>query len=343
METKQPLLSICIPTYNRANVLKDNLASLIQTPGFDNRVEVVISDNCSTDETCTIGTDYANNYPNIKYFRNETNVGGCKNILLSLERGSGVFLKLVNDYSFFQKDGLLFLLNLIDEYKKEKPVFYYHYEYGNKKPYIKITNDINDIVLTERCKLGWLSCFGYWKEDFLAIPNREQKFETLFPQIDWFFRSYKNNKKILYCQKKILLRKDITEKYKLNKEGYNYIKVHGVNYVNLLKEYISENILDEKVIEPVKRSLIYPIAYMIVMIKLARQNFYSYKIDDAWSIIKQEFGHYPWFPRTLFTSLIRATIVVSIQRFLNITRLDKFIDIEACYCKCSNLLLKIKS
>jgi abequosyltransferase len=49
----QPTLSICIPTYNRAGLLKDLLECLsVQlTTDISEKVEVVISDNCSTDRT----------------------------------------------------------------------------------------------------------------------------------------------------------------------------------------------------------------------------------------------------------------------------------------------------
>ena len=53
---KQPLLSVCIPTYNRSTFLQEALMNLL-----DNQktcefcVEILISDNCSTDETESVG------------------------------------------------------------------------------------------------------------------------------------------------------------------------------------------------------------------------------------------------------------------------------------------------
>lgn len=338
METKQPLLSICIPTYNRANVLKDNLDSLVRTEGFSDEVEVIISDNCSTDETKQIGKFFSEKYSNIKFFRNDCNVGAEQNVLFALERGTGLFLKLINDYSFFYKDGLSFLLKKIKDNIADRPNFYFHYEYGSRKPDTIIITDINEIVIKEGSKLGWLSNFGFWREDFLALDDKTYKIESKFPQIVWLFRLYKNNKKILYCQKKLLLRKDITEKYKLIKENYNYIKVHGENYINLLKDYASDGILDENVIETVKRTLIYPFTYMILLIKIAHHNPYSYKVDDAKMILESEFATYRWYKKELIKSTIRASIVILIQRFLHVSRLDQILDLERIYLFCKNIL-----
>lgn len=52
MENKRPLLSICIPTYNRAEILDKTLFLLFSNPDFNvDEIEVVVSDNCSTDHT----------------------------------------------------------------------------------------------------------------------------------------------------------------------------------------------------------------------------------------------------------------------------------------------------
>ena len=45
------LLSLCIPTYNRVETLMVMLDHVICDPDFDEEVEIVISDNCSTDDT----------------------------------------------------------------------------------------------------------------------------------------------------------------------------------------------------------------------------------------------------------------------------------------------------
>ena len=49
MKDINPYLSICIPTYNRSEVLKESLMQLLKYEGDD--IEVVISDNCSPDNT----------------------------------------------------------------------------------------------------------------------------------------------------------------------------------------------------------------------------------------------------------------------------------------------------
>ena len=74
MENKKPLLSICIPTFNRGDLLNDILSKYVDNPQFDNDVEIVISDNASTDSTEDICRRYVEKYSNIRYFKNEENI-----------------------------------------------------------------------------------------------------------------------------------------------------------------------------------------------------------------------------------------------------------------------------
>ena len=68
-------ISIIIPTYNREKYLKNLIDSLIaQTIGFDN-LEVILVDDCSTDNSKSIIKNYASKYNNIKPIFLEKNTG----------------------------------------------------------------------------------------------------------------------------------------------------------------------------------------------------------------------------------------------------------------------------
>lgn len=81
-----PLLSICIPTFNRATFLKEGLDSLQNSWVSD--VEIVISDNASSDGTIAMLEDYAHQLP-LRWRRNKTNLGFDRNLVavVSMARG----------------------------------------------------------------------------------------------------------------------------------------------------------------------------------------------------------------------------------------------------------------
>ena len=76
-----PVLSVAIPTYNRAETLRRQLGSLLgQIVGCQEDVEVVVSDNASSDGTASVVAEMREHSPGIRYVRNEANLGANRNI-----------------------------------------------------------------------------------------------------------------------------------------------------------------------------------------------------------------------------------------------------------------------
>jgi glycosyltransferase involved in cell wall biosynthesis len=92
-----PLVSVGIPTYNRAHFLRESLATaLAQT--YPN-VEVVVSDNASPDDTPRVVEEVGNG--RLRYHRNGSNIGSAANFLKALELASGEY------FAWLQDDDLL--------------------------------------------------------------------------------------------------------------------------------------------------------------------------------------------------------------------------------------------
>lgn len=104
------LLSICIPTYNRKDCLIQCLESIVNKQDLS-EIEIVISDNASSDGTNEIMKEYLIKYPNIIYFRNDENIGFDKNVLKVISLASGKYCLFIgDDDAFFDQS----LTNTID-------------------------------------------------------------------------------------------------------------------------------------------------------------------------------------------------------------------------------------
>ncbi len=77
-----PLISIAIPTYNRASILAETLSALATHPELmGDDVELVISDNASTDTTAEVVRDFtARTGKAVRFSRNDRNLGIDGNI-----------------------------------------------------------------------------------------------------------------------------------------------------------------------------------------------------------------------------------------------------------------------
>ncbi|MBN3033568.1 MAG: glycosyltransferase family 2 protein [Candidatus Saganbacteria bacterium] len=203
----QPLLSICIPTYNRAQLLKMAVESVLaQIDGtIGDGVEIIVSDNASTDESALIVERLKQGSgATIKYFVNEKNVGSERNFLLAVERASGRYVWMLGSDDMLAPGALKVIMQ---EIKKSEPV---------------------DIYFCE-------------KKDFYRTPDRPMRFRRIMKYleakvfdfkerqtIDEYFR--RNKRLIAYCnfisniifKRKAWLRIEQKEKY----VGTQYIHVY---------------------------------------------------------------------------------------------------------------------
>ncbi|MEM9932490.1 MAG: glycosyltransferase family 2 protein [Bacteroidota bacterium] len=102
-----PLVSIGIPTYKGA----ENIASAIESvlaQHYD-QVEILISDNCSPDDTEAVCRALADKYPQIRYVRQETNLGAIPNFNYVLHHAKGKYFMWLSDDDKLEK-------NILDSY-----------------------------------------------------------------------------------------------------------------------------------------------------------------------------------------------------------------------------------
>ena len=106
--TNPPFFSIVIPTYNRAKFLKTTLLIILKQTFQD--FELIISNNCSTDETVEVVQSFKDK--RIRYFENKKNIGAEMNMKKVLTYARGKYLFTVGD------DDFILYKDTFDEIKK---------------------------------------------------------------------------------------------------------------------------------------------------------------------------------------------------------------------------------
>jgi glycosyltransferase involved in cell wall biosynthesis len=106
------LVSVCVPTYNRAAILTQTLDTLLAQdyPNF----ELVVADNASTDETEAVCRGYAARDPRIRYHRNETNLGLIGNFNRVIELARGEYMVIAGDDDLYESHFLSRLVPVLD-------------------------------------------------------------------------------------------------------------------------------------------------------------------------------------------------------------------------------------
>jgi abequosyltransferase len=97
LSSEQPLLSFAVPTYNRAKHLDQLLGVLLKQIDGENRVELIVSDNGSSDNTLAVVESYMQRGLDIRYIRNQDNLGADFNILQCYEQAAGRYVWVFGD------------------------------------------------------------------------------------------------------------------------------------------------------------------------------------------------------------------------------------------------------
>ncbi len=109
-----PLLSISIPTYNRVQCLERLLTILHEQSANDPRVELIVSDNASTDGASAVVEDFLRRGMKLRYIRNQVNVGGDENIRRCYTMARGKYTWVFGDDDVIAPGALRKLLALLE-------------------------------------------------------------------------------------------------------------------------------------------------------------------------------------------------------------------------------------
>jgi glycosyltransferase involved in cell wall biosynthesis len=110
-----PLLTVAIPTFNRAPFLETCLANLVpQAAGHGDAVEILVLDNASTDQTAEVVERYAARCPVLRAMRHPENLGSDRNIAACFQRARGRYVLVLGDDDVLLPGALARVLPLLD-------------------------------------------------------------------------------------------------------------------------------------------------------------------------------------------------------------------------------------
>ncbi|WP_221091165.1 glycosyltransferase family 2 protein [Deinococcus aquaedulcis] len=243
MNLRSPLLSLCIPTYNRAGLLRQMLQSILNDLAampHARGVEIVIANNASSDDTRSVISDFQQRYPEVAWNIHHHAVSvGADNVQIVTDYARGEFVWILSD------DDLLLpgaISRLMAELNPEtdavvvtcnhfidggapgglvQPVLPAAYRNGHTRP--------SEVIGELGTWITFLSvlCFRHsLTQDIDYRPT----FGTNLPQSYMFMDALLHSRRTVYVSEPLLsMRHD-------NAGGYSYFKVF-VNSFNSLLDY----------------------------------------------------------------------------------------------------------
>ncbi len=179
-------LSICIPTYNRAGFLPAAIESILSQ--LQEEVEIVISDNASTDDTQEVLRPYLEKYPQIVYSRHPVNQGADRNFLRVVSLARGEYCWFLGSDDILEPGAIGRILQILQDEPTLSGICV------NKKPYdAKLEKTIYSEAPTiyranqrftdwKNCFLGLFTYFGYLSAQVFKRSLWNQALTLLEPE-----------------------------------------------------------------------------------------------------------------------------------------------------------------
>jgi glycosyltransferase involved in cell wall biosynthesis len=230
-------LTIAISTFNRCNYLEECLNSIL--PQVTKDVNIVVSDNDSTDETPQIMQKYCV-YPFVRYYRKETNTGMDGNFLNCLNISDGEYIHLMSDDDIMLSGTVNAIIECITNDKPDlihlnscgfNGIFNGIESCSNARFVMKnnfVTKDKNVYLSKVGIYLTYLSSLVLKNELVKQIVNPEQFLGTFFLQSHVALLTSKGDKTLA-----ILKHNSIAARSN-NTGGYNLFKIWIEEYKKLL-------------------------------------------------------------------------------------------------------------
>ena len=171
------LITFGIPTYNRADFVDELLAHMFNELELFN-YPVIISDNCSSDNTREIVLSYQKKYSNITYYRQETNISADNNFLFIQDLVQSKYFWFIGDGVRFFKNEMSEILKIVSNNDYSALIMNY---------YDRVSN-IDSCIYSGQSKL--LTDLGWHASQMSALIYSKEMFDERVPALlcenSWF-------------------------------------------------------------------------------------------------------------------------------------------------------------
>jgi len=283
-----PILSICIPTYNREKFIRENLNILKNEIG-NLQVELIISDNCSKDNTQDVVRNFIKEGLVCTYIRNKENMGGDLNFVQCFQKATGKYIWLLGDDDYLTKGSL----KPIVEYLESHEVGMFHIDNNSQnfdKNGFESFNSIGNFFSDISVLITFMSV-NIIRKNIVEKVNYKDFVGSFLIQVVYYTMSAASGYDNVIYHSKVLT----TGADGANNGGYNYFVVFVRNLLDIYYVPVKEGLMDIAEYEYVKKSIFkeFVSEYTIDLLILNKPS--KLQKDGAWGILFRNYGKNLYF------------------------------------------------
>jgi glycosyltransferase involved in cell wall biosynthesis len=251
MSNVRQLLTIAIPTYNRAPTIERLLAVLLEQTRGEERVELLVSDNASTDGTREVIKTYQNRGLAIRYILNETNLGADRNILQCFEQANGQYVWIFSDDDLLLPGALERILSALSMQLydiicvRAIPLVDGCIQQRRIKPVADLDlKNAEDFARCVHVYLTFISGIIVNKEHIDSVTHRpfDSLRETNLAHLAPFFTALNHHRRSLFIRDPLIAARSNSS------VGYDLYHVFGTTLTNIVSEWINDKAVQQAII-----------------------------------------------------------------------------------------------
>lgn len=288
MENKQPILSICIPIYNRLRYLERMLSRFAEDKElFDNEIQLYISDNCSEDDLKTCCDKYSQLGLRIEYNRNSENIGADGNFINCFHSAKGKYLWLLGSDDIPVRGFVRQLTKKLDD--TDYGLVYIDAKNDYPEEITEYT-DPNMIIKKINYYITFMSA-NIINTKSIGSIDLEQYRNTFLIQVPQFISAS------LLCSKNLYINwhnRFELETDSANNGGYNFYKIFIVNLFNIIDDFVKDGKLKKGTLEYIKKREFKEFISSFNHTLLVKKSNTILKNDGAYKILWKYYGNKPY-------------------------------------------------
>lgn len=305
------LLTIIVPTYNRAHCLAMLLDALsMELKGFEDRIDVIIGDNASADGTPAVTSEFASRWAATRVLRHTENLGPDENFCRCVEAVRTSYFWIIGDDDLPRAGAISALVTMLDTHQ---PDLVYLSSRWTKT--LRSHEEAGRLTSLEGASMGrrdfarhvhvWTTFIsGAIVRRSLAPDASLRQFTgSLLVQLGWILGALRQGRRFIHVASPCVLATSG------NSGGYGVLKVFGENFQRVTREALAADVDQRAMAEDiVRRASIAFLPDLVWSVRQAKAGNFNQE-EGVVANLQSQLGSsmaYRWIIRPLSTATPRT-------------------------------------
>ena len=299
----QPLLSLCIPIYNRKIYLEKQLKRFLDEKElFEQDIALYISDNCSTDDLYSCCEEYQQRGLNLEYHRNEMNLGPDGNFENCFRQAKGKYVWLLGSDDVPCSG----VLSKIVQYLKQGDYGLVHLSMRERKKELTIYDNPDAMAISVNYWITFMSA-NIIRTNSLRTVNLSDYRTSFMIQVPAYLNAccfYQRNA-IIYCP--IFFEKETDS---ANNGGYNVFEVFVTNLYGIYESFVQKGLLSQETFKTMIKVEYREFLLSIIIHQVILHQKRNFTTDGVRKRLVKYYGNKPY----AYYYLVKGLFDVGIQK-----------------------------